>query len=381
MAGFKLFLLAGESSGDLIGAELLTGLRARTHDIEAFGVGGEAMSAAGLNLLFSADRIAVMGFVDVALRLPALLLRVEQVIRAIMASQPDVAVFIDAQEFSYLVAKGLRRRGYRQPIVLYVAPSVWAWRPERAQKLNGMFDEVLAIFPFEPTVMAKLGGPPTRYVGHPGAHNPYLAAIRTPSPPAKIALFPGSRSGELRRHMPLFGEIAKRLAGHSEVTGFILPTLGRLVPQLEAKLRGWDVPVQLVIDPGMRREQLSECALAIASAGTATLELAFLGMPHIGVYQPDRFQMRAYERAGRPRIGLPNIILDADVVPEIAPGPEYGKRAAEAAFALLENSMAREGQIKAFATLRQLMAEGDAFHEKEDAADRVLFHLHRKTRV
>src|SRR5690606_10820914 len=163
----SVFILAGEASGDRIGANLMAGLKGRRPELAITGVGGDAMEGEGLSSLFPMDDLAVMGYRDVILRLPLLLWRARQVASAILRQRPDVVVLIDAQVFSKVVAKSLRRRGYKGPIILYVAPAVWAWGAERARKLAGIFDEILSVLPFEPEAMRRLGGPETAYVGHP----------------------------------------------------------------------------------------------------------------------------------------------------------------------------------------------------------------------
>lgn len=371
-----LFILAGEASGDRLGASLLRALRPHA-DVHAWGVGGDEMLAAGLEPLFHSEKIAVMGFADVMARLPILLWRVERVVQAILRQKPDTVLLIDAQVFSMLVAKKLRRRGYRRPIILYVAPSVWAWKPERATAIEPLYDEVLALLPFEPRVMAELLGPATVFVGHPATEDPRLAPLDASPASGRIALFPGSRQGELRRHLPVLANAAGRLAALPEVEGFVLPTLPRLADRLAQEVASWPVPVEIVVDADARRKALQSCVVAIATAGTTTLELGLLGLPHVDIYVPDRLQMRAYEKAGKPLIDLVNIVLGEKTVPELEPGPEYGVRIAEAVANLIKDAPAREAQRLAFARFRKSMQQGEAADNKEDAALRVLFYLNR----
>ena len=163
----SLFVLAGEASGDRIGGALIAGLRQRT-ELRVTGVGGPEMAAAGLLSIFPMSDLSVMGYADVVKRLPLLFYRLFEAQRSCWRrTRPDDLFLIDSQVFSATLARRLRRSGYRGRIVLYVAPAVWAWKPERAPGLKELFDEVLAVLPFEPAAMARLGGPPTRYVGHP----------------------------------------------------------------------------------------------------------------------------------------------------------------------------------------------------------------------
>lgn len=370
----KIFFLAGEPSGDRIGADLLQRLQERIN-LTPIGVGGSEMTHEGLNSFFPMSDLSVMGFSDVIRRLPLLLWRIRQTARRIIKECPDVVVLIDSQVFSALLAKRLRALGYRLPIILYVAPAVWAWKPERAPKLKPLFDEVLAVLPFEPKAMTQLDGPKTSYVGHP-ALSAIPKAVVMPKGKGLLALLPGSRAGEIRRHMPLLKQLVARLADHPNVTGFILPTLPHLAHSMREEVLGWVAPIDVLETREARDKALEKTYGAIVTAGTITLELALTGIPMVGTYVPDKRLMHHYEKAGRPMIGLPNIILDRRVIPEIAPGPEMADNLMAASMNLLENSSARKEQLNAFSQLRALMENGAEGAPRQDPADRILTHLH-----
>ncbi len=368
-----LFILAGEPSGDMIGGDLLSQLAARQR-LEVAGVGGEQMQAAGLSSLYDMADLSVMGFADVLSSLPKLLWRLHQTVQAILRQRPEVVVLIDAQVFSHMIARRLRRRGFGGRILLYVAPTVWAWRPQRAAHIRPLYDEVMAVLPFEPKVMADLGGPTTTYVGHPAlAH--YSRDNWFTGERGRLALLPGSRSGELRRHLPLMKTVAEAVASHEAVSGFVLPTLSSLAPALQAEVSNWSVPVEVVSGAEARATVLKSSIAALASAGTVSLELALAGVPSIGIYVPDPAQMRVFERAGRPNVLLPNIVLGEQVVPEIVPGEDYAQRALASLRGLLDEPKLRNRQREGFIRLAELMQNGVPGHKKKDAADRVLFHL------
>ena len=201
-------------------------------------------------------------------------------------------MLVDAQVFSAIVARQVRAAGVRTPILLYVSPAVWAWKPERAGKLRGLFDEVLSVLPFEPRVMRELEGPPTHYVGHPAlARLPLRPAIPERGP---VLLLPGSRDGELRRHLPLMRELATRLAGQGRVTGFLLPTPAHLQPRLAAAVVGWEVPVQVISSEPERLAAFSSAVAACAVTGTVTLELALAGVPMVCTYVADAGQAKRW---------------------------------------------------------------------------------------
>lgn len=369
----NLFILAGEPSGDRIAGDLVRRLRDKV-ELRLTGVGGDELIGQGLTSLFAMSDLSVMGITDVLRRLPLLLWRVEQTARAIAASNPDVAVLVDAQDFSKLVAKRLRRMGYAGPLILYVAPSVWARAPERAAKLKPLFDEVLAVLPFEPRVMMDLGGPPTFYVGHPA-----LAERITPqpSPDGLIALLPGSRDGELRRHLPLLRDTAASLSSHPEVEGFFIPTLPALRQRLIDATASWPVSVTVEADREARKALYARSLLAITVAGTATLELALASVPLVLAYVMDPPQARIFEQLGRPMVGLPNIILGRSATPELVTARPDSAALTAAARKLLDNKKARLDQIEAFGELADLMEQGEDSAPRQDPAERVLSHWSR----
>lgn len=373
IANKRLFILAGEPSGDALGSALVLALKAR-QPVHIEGVGGEKLSQAGLVSIFPMSDLSVMGFVDVLRQLPRLLWRVRQTIRHILSSPPDLVLLIDSQEFSNLVAKGLRKRGYAGPIVLYVAPSVWAWRPERANAIKPIFDEILAVLPFEPKVFAELDGPNTTYVGHSALDRIDMRA-KASRKEGPVLLFPGSRRGEIGRHMPVFKQVASALIKHADVTHFVIPTLAHLRADLETEVSSWDVPVRVIVEAEDRLIASQEALVAIASAGTVTLELALAGVPHVMIYVPDMLQRRAYDKAGRPLIGLPNIIMGKPIVPEIDVQSVGVDVLEQATLGLIAQSEVCAAQLGAFSALRTRMENGDAPHGKKDAVDRVLYHL------
>lgn len=365
----RLFVLAGEASGDRIGADLVRRLRSRT-ELEVAGVGGTELAGAGLRSLFPMSDLSVMGWSDVLVRLPLLLWRARQVAEAIIRGKPDVVVLIDSQVFVRVVAERVRRAGSRVPMLLYVAPAVWAWAPERAAKLRPLFDEVLAVLPFEPRVMAELGGPPTSYVGHPALTQPMRGQQPERGP---LLLLPGSRVGELKRHLGLMRAGVEALRDHPKVSGFVLPTLRGIRDQLAAEVAGWPAPVEVVTGPA-RDAVVAEAVGAFAVSGTVTLELAMAGVPMVVTYVGDRGQAKRYARLEKPpMVALPNIIAGREVVPELLfPGEADTAKAGPALRALLDDPAAIAAQLAAFREVRTLMQKGAPEAPLVDAAERVL---------
>lgn len=365
----RLFILAGEPSGDRIAADLIMRLRRQTV-LDLSGIGGVELAGQGLASLYPMSDLAVMGVTDVILNLPRLLWRLEQTARFILKNQPDIVILVDSQDFSRLLARRLRKRGYKGKLVLYVAPSVWARHPERAAKLTPLFDAVLAVLPFEPAVMAELGGPPTYYVGHPALAEQNRAMKAVEAGP--LLLLPGSRDGELRRHLPLLKVLAPKLAALPHVTDIVIPTLPSLRGRLEAELAGWPVAVTLMDRREDRPALYASAVGAICVSGTVTLELALARVPMMVLYALDVHQARMFDRLGRPPVSLPNIILGRPAVSEHVAAQLSVADLERTALALLGNKKARQQQIDAFGELSNLMEAGQPPLGRQDPAERIL---------
>lgn len=365
----RLFILAGEPSGDRIAADLVSRLR-RLVSVDLVGVGGDELIGQGLKPLFPMSDLSVMGITDVIVNLPRLLWRLEQTARAILASRPDIVVLVDAQDFSRLLAARLRKRGYVGRLVLYVAPSVWARHPERASRLRPLFDLVLSVLPFEPEVMQRLGGPPTVYVGHPALGEKLTRNLVNDTGP--LVLLPGSRAGELKRHLPVLRTLAPRLATMPGVSGLVVPTLPSLSKRLRTEFASWPVPVEVVDRRDERNALYARALAAICVSGTVTLELALASVPMVVIYALDGHQARVFERLGKPAVSLPNIILDRPVVPENVVAPLTAEAVAPTIEGLLSDKKARQDQIAAFGELVGMMEAGKPPFMREDPALQIL---------
>ncbi|GJD30776.1 Lipid-A-disaccharide synthase [Methylobacterium adhaesivum] len=358
-----IWLVAGEDSGDQLGAKLMRGLVALSdRPIRFGGVGGEAMAAEGFASLFPIDDVAVMGYLPVAARLRTLLRRIRQTVRDVVESRPDVLVIIDSPGFTHAVASRVRKRMPDLPIVDYVSPSVWAWRPWRAARMRPFIDHVLALLPFEPEAHRRLGGPTCTYVGHPLIErlqelrpDPSEARARDASPPTLVIL-PGSRRSEIERLMPVFGATLGRLTRQVGPIEAVLPAVTRHRALIERLALGWDAPVRLVHGEAAKHAAFRRARAALAASGTVTLELALAGVPMVVAYKVSRIEEAVARRLIQvPTIVLPNLILARNAMPEFIQADCTAPRLVEALAPLLSGGPARDAQVEALSRIDDLM--------------------------
>jgi lipid-A-disaccharide synthase len=321
----KVAVVAGESSGDLLGADLIAALSARTgQDVSLVGVGGPALAEQGLVSLFDFAEINIMGFVAVVGNLPRLLSLIRRTADAIVAARPDVLLIIDSPDFTHRVAKKVREKLPGLPVVDYVCPSVWAWKEYRAPRMRAYVDHVLAVLPFEPEAMARLGGPPTTYIGHRLRALPSLLSARATlitrrkvAPAEKtILLLPGSRNHEVKRLLPLFGETVRIMRQRGNRLRPLLAT----VPHQERNVReitaDWPDKPEIFVGEAAKWRAFEQADAALAASGTVLLELALTGIPTISTYKTDVLIRMVLSRIKAWSGALPNLIADYPVVPE-----------------------------------------------------------------
>ncbi len=375
----RLFVIAGEESGDRLGGALLAAVRVLAPGAVAFrGVGGRAMAAQGLDSLFPLDDIAVNGFSAIPARLPQILRRIREAADAVVAARPDVLVIIDSPDFTHRVARRVRARAPHIPIIDYVSPTVWAWRPGRAAAMRAYVDHVLALLPFEPAAHRRLGGPPCTFVGHPLAEavatlrpGPEETARRGAAPPLLLVL-PGSRSGEVGRHLDVFGAAAGRVRDRLGAVDLVLPTVPHLVDQVRRGVTAWPVPPRIVVDPEEKWRAFRQARAALAASGTVTLELALARVPTVLAYKVTLLEeLIARAMIKVKMVGLANIILDEMVMPELLQREASPENLADALLAIMQDSPARQHQCDAFTRLDAVMQIGGAV-PSERAAKAVI---------
>lgn len=318
----RIALVAGEASGDILGAGLMQALKARHPDAEFIGVGGARMEAEGLQSSFPMERLAVMGLVEVLGRLFELLGRRRQLARELIAAKPDVFIGIDAPDFNLGLELKLRRAGIKT--VHYVSPSVWAWRQKRVLKIRDACDLMLTLFPFE-AQFYDAHQVPVRFVGHPLADAiPPQAdraaareALGLPQDEPVVALMPGSRGGEVARLGELFLDAAIRLRALRPGIRFLLPcATPERRAQLEQMLASRDLPLTLL--DGRSHEALAACDAVLIASGTATLEALLYKRPMVVAYRVAPLTYRILKRLVKsPYISLPNLLAERLLVPEL----------------------------------------------------------------
>ena len=358
MSAPRIFLVAGEASGDQLGAALMRALRAARPETVFSGVGGEAMAREGLVSLFPLENIAVMGLIPVLARLPRLVWRIAQTARAIVDQAPDCLVIIDAPDFTHRVARRVRVARPDLPIVDYVSPTVWAWRPGRARAMRDYVDCLLALLPFEPQAHDRLGGPRCVYVGHPLVER--LDELTRPSHDRggarSLLVLPGSRLAEVRRMTPIYGEALELLLRERADFEVVIPVASNVEKTLLRELRGWPMTPRL-IGQAEKFAAFRNARAALVTSGVATLELALAGVPMAVAYKVSRAESLLRFLVKVDSIVLPNLVIGENIVPEFLQEAATPHALAEALRPLLRESAARDAQLAAFKRVRARLLE------------------------
>ncbi|AZZ44649.1 lipid-A-disaccharide synthase [Pseudomonadaceae bacterium SI-3] len=361
-------LVAGEASGDILGAGLMQALKAQHANVEFVGVGGPRMEAQGLESYFPQERLAVMGLVEVLGRLPELLRRRKRLLQTLLGVRPDVFIGIDAPDFNLDLALKLRRAGIKT--VHYVSPSVWAWRQKRVLKIRDACDLMLTLFPFE-AKFYDAHEVAVRFVGHPLADTIPLvsdrAAARTtlglPQEGLIVALMPGSRGGEVGRLGELFLAAADRLRSMRPGIRFVVPCASpERRAQLEQMLIGRDLPLTLL--DGCSHEALAACNAVLIASGTATLEALLYKRPMVVAYSVSPLTFRILKRLVKsPYVALPNLLAQRLLVPELLQDAATPDAMAQLLSPLLDNG---DSQTEGFDAIHRTL-RCDASSQAADA--------------
>ena len=358
MGALRVFLIAGEPSGDRLGAALMAGLRALHADVVFSGVGGALMQAQGLHSLFPMEELSVMGIAEVLPKYRQLKRRIAQTAEAALAASPSVMISIDSPDFCLRVAKRVKAQRPDLPTVHYVAPSVWAWRPKRAGKMARVIDHVLALLPFEPPLM-RAAGMSCDFVGHPvvaeALATPEERALMAGEGPLILAL-PGSRRGEVTRLAPVIAEVLAQIKVVYPAARVALPTVRGVADLVTDLSRDWPIVPQIIQDPALKRAAFAAADVAIAASGTVSLELAANGCPMVIAYDMHPLTLWLMRRAALiDTVTLVNLVSQTRVVPEFIGANCRADLIAPAVLALLQGA---GDQQAAMALTMQRLGQG-----------------------
>ena len=363
----KVFILAGEPSGDKLGGALMAGLKALVPEVSFVGIGGAEMQEQGLDSLFDMTELSVMGLAEILPRYRSLMARINQTADAVIDAAPDVLITIDSPDFSLRVARRVRARSDLR-IVHYVAPTVWAWRPGRARKMARWVDHVLALFPFEPPFM-EAAGMDCDFVGHPVVAEPVAStrdaeafrSARGIGDAPMLLVLPGSRMGEVTRLAPVLQQSVARILAKAPDTRIVVPAAAPVLSEVRRLTRNWD-GAPIVLDPNeedgsaAKRAAFRAADVALAASGTVSLELAASRTPMVIAYDMSWLSRRIIGMMLRvDTVTLVNLVSDTRAVPEFIgancrPGP--------IARAVLATFADRTAQLDAMETTMDRLGQG-----------------------
>ncbi|MEP9373093.1 lipid-A-disaccharide synthase [Mesorhizobium sp. KR1-2] len=385
----KIAIVAGEESGDLLGADLVRALQSATgREVELVGIGGRHLQALGLKPLFDGSEIALMGITAILRDLPRLIRRIGETAREIAAAKPDCLITIDSPDFSLRVTTKVRALNPDIPIVHYVCPSVWAWRPGRAKAMRPHVDRVLCILPFEASELDRLGGPPGTYVGHRLTQVPgVIAASAAQAQPRDLSasrektllLLPGSRRGEVRGLLEPFGQTVTALRARGHRLRLLLPTVPHVAEIVRSTVAGWEQQPEIILEPARKWQAFGEADAALIASGTVSLELALSGVPMVSAYKLDAIARVLQGMVTVWSALLPNLIADRAIVPEFYDRYVRPENLARQLEALLGDTGFRAWQKDGFAEVARRMATSRP--SGEIAAEAVLAEIARRSRL
>jgi lipid-A-disaccharide synthase len=368
-------MVAGEASGDLLASLLLRGLRARWPGLKAQGIGGPKMAELGFEAWWPHDKLAVRGYVEVLRHYREIAGIRRQLAARLLADKPDAFIGVDAPDFNLGLEQTLKRAGVKS--IHFVSPSVWAWRGGRVQKIGRSTDHVLCLFPFEPAIYAR-HGVPASYVGHPLADAIALDVPRDaarqrlglPADAQVIALLPGSRRSEIDYIAPTMLQAAALLHRERPALRFVLPIVPGLPERIAPLLAGCDAPIELL--DGRSHDALAACDVTLIASGTATLEAALFKRPMVITYRMNALSWQLMKRMRyQPWVGLPNILCEDFVVPELLQDDATPRALADAVLAWLDDAQRSASLAARFTQLHNLLRR-DTARCATDAIAKVL---------
>ena len=381
----RIAIIVGEISGDALGAKLIPEMRMHAGEmrLDIIGTAGPAMEELGVNSFFPLEDIAVMGIVPVIKRLPSILKRIRETADRVIAEKPDALIIIDSPDFTHRVAKRVKRALPDLPVIDYVSPSVWAWRPSRAKAMRAYIDHVLALLPFEPDAHKRLHGPDCTYVGHPLIERLSILRPNADEQNARInakhvLILPGSRRSEISRLLPIFKHVVAALHARDPSLIFQLPAVDHLYQDILREIETWSVKPVLLRGDDAKYRAFREARVALAASGTVTLELALSQVPMVVAYRVSAVESLLRYLIKVPSIVLPNLIVGHRPIPEYIQEDCTVEKLTTALSSLIDDGSLRNSQIAAFTDLDHLMKIGD--ERPSERAARIIFDVIAKSK-
>lgn len=376
----KIYLIAGEPSGDALGVRFMRAIKKKTNgNVEFYGVGGDSMESEGLKSIFDISDLAVMGLAEVIPSIPKVLKRIKETVNDIVAKQPDVVISIDSWSFASRVQKALRKKNTGIPQVHYVAPQVWAWKKKRAKTIHNYVDLLLTLLPSEAKYFTP-HGMKTKFVGHPviesgivgGKAEEFRKRFDIGEDKRVIALLPGSRHNEVGRLLPTFIEAAKSLYNQDKNFVFAVPTVKTVSKTVRKQITASGLPAIIVEKERDRHDAFVASEAAIAASGTVALELAIVSIPHIIAYKISPISAFLVRRLLKIKfVNLSNILLDREIVPELLQENCTVENIVSNINQLLNKSELYTRQMQGFDEVRKVLGMGKQT-PSENAADLIL---------
>jgi lipid-A-disaccharide synthase len=363
----KIYLIAGEPSGDLLGSRLMRAMIAKNPEVQFYGIGGETMEREGLKSLFNISDLAVMGLFEVLPSLPKILKRFSQTIEDIEKIKPDAVVTIDSWSFSARIHKLLRRKKLNIPQIHYVAPQVWAWKKKRAKTMYKYIDHLLTLFPYEPKYFTP-HNLPTTFVGHPVIESSVLWAsgedFRTRfnvDDNARImSVLPGSRHTEVSRLLPVFLNVVRKIKETHPDFCFVIPTVQTVEDRVKQMVEESALPIIVVNNESDRHDAFCASEVAIAASGTVALELAMVDIPHIISYKLSKTSAWLAKHFLKIQfVNLSNILLGREIVPELLQENCNEEKILHYVDELLKKKDLYNRQMEGFSKVKEILGVGE----------------------
>jgi lipid-A-disaccharide synthase len=376
-----IYIIAGEASGDQLGGWLMEALRQKNESLQFHGIGGSAMRAQGLSSLFPMQELSLMGFAEILPHIFRIKRRIKQTIADIEAKNPNIVITIDSPGFTFRVVEALRKRGKVTPkFVHYVAPTVWAYKPERAIKTAALFDHLLVLLPFEPPYFNKTALP-THFVGHAVAwwwkEKAQRLAFRTQYHIAEaaplLALFPGSRKGEINHMMPLFRATCEKLKNSIPNLETAMLVRQEMLATLQPYIENWPCPLHITHHMEEKKPLFAACDAALAKSGTIGLECALAGLPGVITYRAHPISAWYIRKKIRtPFVNLANILCREMVMPELLQEAATPATLTDALLPLLTNDTKRKEQQRKLSIIPAMLGANETLSPNDKAANIIL---------